>query len=927
MTSLYSASDPWAFVGRAAELSALAESADEAAQGTPCLVIVEGETGIGKTALVREAVAALDGFTVWWASCDADEQDLPFGVVDQWLRQVGPALTVPDRGLPRTPARDASPLEVGTDLIELIGAAEAQGPLALVVDDILSADAESLRVLGFVLRRLWADRVLVLVTAGTDSRAKALNPAAAEALDRLPSAARKATVLRLPELTIADVNLLADVRGVPSTADTARRLWEHTGGHPLYLRSVLTGGGARDLADPTFPLPLPDSLSAAVRQVLLRLPPDSRLLVDALAVLDAEAPLAFVGQLAELGDASAALGPAIDSGLVGWRPSDPSSPIRIQHRLQRDAVYSAIEPSRRRALHLAVIPLVDRESSWRHRVSAADNVDPGLAAELEDEAARVTASGRIAHAAVLLQWAAELSDSRAEYERRLLETVARYQYRLAYDTRRSAALRAEVEQCAPSPLRSYVQARYCHFAAKFGQAEEHYLQALEAVGPDGDPALADRIRLGLGQMYAWQMRRAPARDLLNEVLDRALLDSRALQEARFYLACIVMEIDGPARTLESMPALMRLPADPRLVGTGDGPQLLARGLLRGLAGRLRAGIDDMSRQLESSPVSELRLNSACMTLPFLLYLVGDWERAAVLTEQLLAQAVVDDYVLGLTPCHAVAAAVAAGHGHWDEAEQHAQTATALAASISPDFDLLFACLATAVCAQARADGPGMLNALRPVLHQLDSDIRPAWRIAWLPLLAEAHVYAGTLAQARQSCAALRELAESMPCLGPISAWACGQLAEREGDPVAALEAYRLGIALGDTPDDIPLHRARLEHAYGALLLARGDHRRAFEALRVAHQRYSALGAAPFAARTAAGLASCNGSRASEPTAATGFTGLTEREQLVARLAAQGLTNHEIAKKLFLSVKTVEYHLGHVYQKLGLASRRQLRTVS
>jgi hypothetical protein len=839
-----SAFDPWEFVGRGPEHLTVSERADQAADGLPSLVLIEGEAGIGKTSFLRAAVSCLDAFTVCWAGCDAAEQDWSYGVVDQWLRQLAPQAR---QHMPRPqdgPMPGVPPVQVGADLLDLIESACAERPVVLVIDDIHLADTASLQTLGFLLRRFWTDRVLVLATARAAPPGENDPLDITEAVNRLTSAARHASTIRLQGLTPQDTARLACVHGAPPPPEAVERLWLHTGGHPSHLRSVLAHTSPLDLADPAQPLPVPHSVAVTVRAALCGLPADSRLLVDALAVLDTEAPLALVGQLAGLTDPAVALGPAIESGLVAWRPADPSSPIRLRRASQRGAIYAAMEPAQRRNLHAATVPLTDRESSWLHQVCAADRADAVLADRLEQEAAELTSAGRSTRAATLLWWAAGLSADGTDRERRLLESAVRYQYLLTYDVQGSAALRAAVDRCGPSALHDYVSARYRHAVGDFGTADVLYRSALDAARAMGDPLLADRVQLGLGQLRTWQLESREACQLLDEVLERAVLDTPSLVEARYFLACAAMEIVGPEEALE-LADLSSLPDRP---GELESPLLLARGLLRGLAGQIHAGIDDMTTVL-APPDAAKGLDSACVALPLLLYLAGEWDAADSLVVRLLAAA--GDVAMRAARCHAVAAVLAAGRGNWDAAAEHHRACGSIGGRAGADFDRLFLCLSAATAAQARADGAGMLAGLRPVRDSLHAGARPAWRILWLPLLAEAEVSAGHLDEARRVCTELSELAAQVPCLRAAAAWVTGQLAERGGDQEAALAAYRDGIAAQGDADDIPLHRARLEHAYGALLLARGDRTRAAGVLRLAHERYCSLGAAPFAARIGA----------------------------------------------------------------------------
>ena len=164
-----------------------------------------------------------------------------------------------------------------------------------------------------------------------------------------------------------------------------------TGGHPLYLRTVLSEGPGFDPRAPGR-LALPRSLAAAVGDHLRVLPPDTRDVLQMLAVLNLRIPLAQLGQAAQVGSPSAAIEPAVAAGLVDWSPHEPSCPVMIRHLLVRDAIYAGITAVTRRLLHARAASVVSEPASWEHRVAALDHPDEALAAQLErlaaDEAGR-----------------------------------------------------------------------------------------------------------------------------------------------------------------------------------------------------------------------------------------------------------------------------------------------------------------------------------------------------------------------------------------------------------------------------------------------------------------------------------------------------------------------------------------------------------
>ncbi|MER7577763.1 helix-turn-helix transcriptional regulator [Streptomyces sp. NPDC126514] len=244
-------------------------------------------------------------------------------------------------------------------------------------------------------------------------------------------------------------------------------------------------------------------------------------------------------------------------------------------------------------------------------------------------------------------------------------------------------------------------------------------------------------------------------------------------------------------------------------------------------------------------------------------------------------------------------------------------------------------VAQASLAQARGDRPAMLDALRVL--QDPATIEPGNRLMhlllWAPLLTEAvaHARDGVQpSQVRLVRAAVRmfdRLASTAPALSATYHLLHAHLAETEGQFEAMLSHYRAGVAVPSGEGvRLPLHHAFLQHGLAHRLLAGNDARHRSEAallLQSAHDAYVRLGASPYARRTAEELTRLQpATRVSPAPADLPSHALSEREYAVAHLAAEGLTNAEISRKLFISAKTVEYHLSHVYRKLRL-TRREL----
>ncbi len=268
------------FVGRQAELSALLEVMARVEEGQPWLVTVEGESGIGKTALVKRGLASAAGFRALSARSDQSETDLEYGVIEQLLRNVDVPLL--DRyPLLRGDVVRSSAFAVGAELLAVLGEQLATGPIAMVVDDVQWADRPSVDALSFMLRRLSVEPVLVVLVIRGDR-------------DHLDEATRRMLLgvdqrlhLTLAGLARDDIAPLAAAIGAPPLPpDALQRLYDGTSGHALYLRTVLSDldnlgrlGAAR--------LPVPPSLAAAIGDQLTLLPAETRSLLEMLSVVDA----------------------------------------------------------------------------------------------------------------------------------------------------------------------------------------------------------------------------------------------------------------------------------------------------------------------------------------------------------------------------------------------------------------------------------------------------------------------------------------------------------------------------------------------------------------------------------------------------------------------------------------------------------------
>ena len=184
-------------------------------------------------------------------------------------------------------------------------------------------------------------------------------------------------------LSVDEVSELARRAGKALSPRHAERLRRHTGGHALYVRTLLSELTYEQLTVPDGELPAPRSLASATVAQLGTLPPDARLLAAALSVVNQRSALGEVGRIAGLRQPTPALESLLTTGFVTWEPGDMHTPVQFTHPLYRAAVYDDLSPTRRQALHHAAAQVLDAGAALAHRVAAADQVDDRLAGDAE----------------------------------------------------------------------------------------------------------------------------------------------------------------------------------------------------------------------------------------------------------------------------------------------------------------------------------------------------------------------------------------------------------------------------------------------------------------------------------------------------------------------------------------------------------------
>jgi DNA-binding CsgD family transcriptional regulator len=900
------------FVGRQTELARISAVMSDVEQGRPWVLTIEGESGIGKTALVRHWVASRPDVRWLWARADPSESDLAYGIVEQLLRYVDDDVLA-DYPLLTGDAARSAPVGVGGQLLGVIGHLQTDGPVAMVIDDVQWTDRRSAEAISFMLRRLSVDPVLIIaIVRGERDHLDDVSR-------RMLLSVERRSRVALTGLRLEDVEPLAAALGVDGLDPrTGRRLYESTGGHTLYLQTVLGDRESWEPAD-NRQVSVPASLASAIGDQLALLPEETRSLLQMLAVVNARVPLALVGGAASVTSPSVAIEPAVKAGLVSWSPHDPTSPVSIRHALQRDAIYASLSPGKRRELHARAVDLVDESAAWHHRVASLDRPDEELAGRLEELALDEAGRGRLPMAATHLLWASDISAQRGDRERRLLSAVL---HLMLADEARGFTLRESVELCADSPLRSCVLGTMAFSSGQLAEAEARFSEALEQArsDPEAQP-LAALSANRLAGTYTLLGEGEKVMALGRWALDTGCLDAAADSQTRTLIAIGASQVGGPRQALAE---LDHLDPDPARVEPVHADGVSFRGVFQLLAGNLSEAIADLTASVR------MVRQGATFTLgvrayPYLAlgqYLSGAWDDVLLTSEQAFSAAAVHPRRFELPLLHLAASCVPAGRGATDTAEYHIRMAEEAAAVLDYGQERLYAAMARALACQARGDYHGMAGALEHWHDEgaLDGRTR-TYGVLWRPLLVEGLIGAGRGDEAKVALQRLRDQAEDVAHLQSALTWLGGWLMEEQGNPEQARQIYQAGENAGGT--DSPVYVARLLLAHGRLLRRIGQRREAVECLRRASNLFVSLGALPFVARTEEELAGCGLPR--EATKRRSTLEMTNREAEVAYLVGQRMTNAEIASELFITPKAVEYHLGNIYAKFGLKGRQQLRT--
>ncbi|MEJ3656832.1 AAA family ATPase [Actinomycetes bacterium KLBMP 9759] len=877
--------------GRVEERAALEKLLQRARDGAGGAAVITGEPGIGKTALLTHAAAEAEGMCVLRTVGAEPESELGYAALHQLLLPQldrASSLPAPQAGalaIVFGAAEGAPPdrFMVALATLTLLTDLAAEQPVVCLVDDAQWLDRPSLDVLMFVVRRIALEPIAVVLAA---------RPDATQVIDLAG-----AVDIRLGGLDrLSARELLLERTGDQLSVPQQDEVIAAAAGNPLAIRELPIGGWRVGE-----PLPLTESLGSAFRERVRRLDPPSNdllLLVAAdgtgrLDVVQAAAgrdghPLDGLDELVE-----------VDGGRVAFR-----------HPLIRSAVYHGADPARRRAAHqaLAVAHQDPERRAW-HLGQAADGPDEDVAAELERSATRAMRRAGPAAAAAALTRAAELSADDDRRQARLVDAAAAW-WRGGDAVRAQELLaRARIDVDGPTRYRAAGLRALVELRAGRPSDAVTLLRPVLAGALESDRDAATELLMLLGEASF----HANTGSAWAEVVDTVGRRRLGKDDHLFRLVTAVAQVRSGA-------PVELLAADLDAVERMTDPEALcwAGGLLYGLGRR------EHGRWLRREAMRHARATGAVGTLAWvLMFVVSDeqlrdrLDTAAAHAEEgqrfamESGQPNLDCWFRGSL------AVMASIRDSADEAVRLASSVLAEAQErdLAAAAGLARRALGIVELAAGRHDEA--LQHLRP--PERAGDAHPGIILMNVPELVEAAVRAQRPEQAAEPLEQFARWARASgsPELGALAARS--RALTTEGD--AAYAEYRNALDLHEQADH-PLEKARTELLYGQFLRRERRRSDARTVLRSALATFGRLDAKAWTARAADELrATGESGSAGQQSDALGT--LTPQELRIATAVSEGATNREIAAQLFLSVRTIDYHLRKVFQKLHITSRAEL----
>ena len=909
-------------LGRRSECAALDGLLGAVRGGESRALVVRGEPGVGKTALLDYLAGRALGCRVAAAAGVESEMELAFAGLHQLcapiLDRLG-RLPGPQREALRTAfGMSAGPVPdrflVGLAVLGLLSEVAGERPLVCLVDDAQWLDHASAQVLAFVARRLAAEPVALVFADPVLS----------------------GDLAGLPELVVGGLRdedaraLLGSALTGPLDERVRDQFIAETHGNPLALLELPRGLTTAELAG-GFGLPgalaLPGRIEESFRRRVEALPDQARRLL-LLAAAEPTGDAALVWRAAgRLGIGAEAAGPAADAGLAEF-----GARVLLRHPLVRSAAYRPASAGEKQQVHRALAeatdPVIDPDRRAWHRAHAAPGPDEDVAAELERSAGRAQARGGLAAAAAFLERATVLTPDPGRRAGRALAAA-----QAKHDAGSLDAARGLLVAAGTGPPDALRAAQAAHLRGQIaadqqrGTAVPLLVGAARLLGPL-DPSLAREAHLQALMAAIWAGdlgHPGGVREAAQAALAAApavgppraadvLLDALALRFTSGYAAA------APALT-RTLKLLVALDSSP-----GQARRRLWLADVGGPSGLIAVELWDFEswHALTADQAQAARDTGAFVRLQFALNLLaiadllgGELAAAAELLDEdrLIADAT------GNPPVAAATMTLAAWRGQEPEAtaliKATVQAATARGVGMLADF----ADHASAVLYNGLGRHDAARDAARRAFERDQLGLGPF--IA--PELAEAASRTGDLALVQAALDWLAERTRVTPTQWALGIQARLQALLGQGEPAERL--YRESIdRLGRTGVRTELARAHL--LFGEWLRREGRRLDAREQLRTACQMLDAMGADGFAERARRELLATGETvrkRAPQPAGAAGDA-LTTQEAQVACLACEGLSNPQISTRLFISPRTVQYHLRKVFTKLGISSRGQLHRV-
>ena len=907
-------------VGRTAECERLEKLLDDGRGGSSRVLILRGEPGVGKSALLQYAADKAGLMTVLTARGIESEAEIPFSGLFELLRAALPMLSrIPEpqatalRGaLTLGPPAPTNRFAIGVATLSLLAAQAEEAPLLVLVDDAHWVDASSADALVFATRRLLAEPITVLLAV----RANESSPFDAAGLPALDVVGLDREAAR---------TLLVQQAGRAISPEVCDWLYRSTAGNPLALIELAAGAPGLGIEPFDRPLTVETRVEHAFARQIERLSDAARHALVVAAASGSGDLEPITRALMSVGVSPTVLEEAESAGVV--RINDGS--VEFRHPLMRSAAYHTALPTERRAAHRALADALGaaRHADLRawHLASASLGPSDEISAALEEAGRRAQERSAYAAAASAFERAAQLTSGEEARARRLL--AAADAAWLAGATGRASGLVEGARERAQEPrLRAEIDHLRGRVAMRQGPVIiSHDIlvsAAAEVVGVDPAKACllmaeaADALVFaGAAPLMLETARRA--RDLATVVgtNDAAFFTSMALGQA------LILNGQGEAgaqlvrRALAIMEASETLQRDPRLVSWAGRGRLFLREGASGTELIHRAVA--LAREQGAMGMLAVALNQLALDSA-----VSDrWAEAHAQFAEAIRLARETGQTNDLCSDLAGLARLEARQGRAEECRAHAAEAFELAERLGLGQFRIWVYLALGTLELGLGHPEEVIRqagAATAVLQELrfqDPDVSPT------PELVEAYLRLGRAGDAWRVAGDFVRLAEdkSLPWSLARAARCQGLLSNEESYERHFADAIHYHDSTSDS-----FERGRTHLCYGERLRrarrrvqARGELRRAF-------QIFDRLGAVPWAERARVELLA-TGETARRRDART-LDHLTPQEFQIAQLLGVGATTREAAAKLFLSPKTIEYHLRTVYDKLGVRTRSALADV-